>query len=112
MNLSEQMTLEERTCACGCKKKFRCLTTSSTRYSSLHCMEMAGVLPPPIDKRGYNPSSKGMRPEVPADGEEQEDSSASENSEIPLLLDDEEINEDHRNMENMIKNPAELMTET
>lgn len=45
------MKLEERICACGCRKTFRCLPSSGTRYSSLHCMEAAGALPP-VDKFG------------------------------------------------------------
>lgn len=50
------MKLEERICACGCRKTFKCLPSSGTRYSSLHCMEAAGALPP-VDKFG-----RGMKP--------------------------------------------------
>ncbi len=80
------MKLETRVCACGCLKSFRCLPSSGTRYSSLHCMETAGVLPP-VEKFGR--SSKGGRPEVKAKGEPDLDQGAEDN-EAPLLLDDDE----------------------
>jgi hypothetical protein len=80
------MKLENRICACGCLKSFRCLPTSATRYSSLHCMELAGALPP-VEKFGR--SSKGNRTEAKAKGEPDLDQ-GSEDSEAPLLLDDED----------------------
>ncbi|MBC7692973.1 MAG: hypothetical protein H7222_14515 [Methylotenera sp.] len=53
------MKLEERLCACGCGKIFKCLPTSQTRYSSLFCMELAGELPV-TEKSGYG--AKAARP--------------------------------------------------
>ena len=74
--------LEERICACGCKKVFRCLPASKAKYTSLHCMELAGALPPPIIKGGRGP--KG------ASGNKAGAVAEDEADDIPPLIDDDE----------------------
>ena len=85
--------LEDRICACGCGKSFRCLPSSKTRYSSLHCMEVAGALPP-VEKFGRGgkgvrtagaPTGAGAPPE-----DDSEPDLDADNDEVPLLLEEDE----------------------
>jgi hypothetical protein len=52
-----KIELEERVCACGCKKVFRSLPSSQARYSSHFCMEVAGVIPAAL-KTGFKAGGK------------------------------------------------------
>jgi hypothetical protein len=53
-------------------------------------MEVAGVLPPPPEKKGYGSAAKAARTKVTEDKEESEDLDAGDDSDIPLLLEDDE----------------------
>lgn len=96
--MNSNLQLEERTCACGCGKTFRCLPTSQTRYSSLHCMEAAGALPPAesLTRGGKAARSSGVSARTDEGDEADPESDAESDSDDAqaLLLDVEEEEDD------------------
>ena len=98
--------LETRTCSCGCGKTFRCLPTSQTRYSSRHCMEAAGVIPP-SDKPGYG-ANKASKPAGATVEDESEAEAELDDSDAPLLLEEEDDLEGSTHEDEGTKGPPEV----